>query len=98
MRSSGNQRFRVWEASIRIPRAPSTLQEVGNSSYLVYFPFLGWTWSDVQVPVGHPSPRRRAKLRLSEEMELPQEERGSPPGRRSVRLRERVRLDVGMYA
>ena len=30
---------------------------------------------DVRVPIGHPSPRRTV-LRLGEDMELPQEERG----------------------
>ena len=37
MRSLGNQRFRVSEVSTRLPRVPSKLQEVGNSSYLGLF-------------------------------------------------------------
>ena len=37
MRSSGNQRFQVWEVTMRIPMVSSTLKEVGNSSYLVLF-------------------------------------------------------------
>ena len=41
MRSLGNQRFQVWEVSTRLPKVSSTLQEVGNSFYLGYFPFLG---------------------------------------------------------
>ena len=41
MRSSENQSFWVWEVSTRLPRVPSTLQEVGNSSYLGLFSILG---------------------------------------------------------
>ena len=51
------------------------LQEVGILPTLVYFPFLGWKWSDVRVPVRRLSPRRIV-LCLGEDMELPQEERG----------------------
>ena len=36
----------------------SMLQEVENSSYLVYFPFLGRKWSDGQVIIGRPPPRK----------------------------------------
>ena len=35
MRGPGNQRFRVWEMYMRLPKVSSTLQEVGNSSYLI---------------------------------------------------------------
>ena len=46
--------------STRLPRVLSMLQEVRNSSYLVYFSFLDhkMVWSDVRVPVGRPSPRQ----------------------------------------
>ena len=37
-RSSGNQRFRVYEVSTGLPRVSSTLQEVGILPTLVYFP------------------------------------------------------------
>ena len=40
-RSSGNQRFRVWEVSMRLPRVSSMLKEVGILPTLVYFPFFG---------------------------------------------------------
>ena len=60
------------------------LQEVGNSSHLVYFPFLG------RKMVGCSS-FLSSVLRLGEDMELPQEERG-------LRLGEGVCLGIGMYA
>ena len=41
MRSSGNQRFRVWEVSTRLPRVSSMLQDVENSSYLGLFSIFG---------------------------------------------------------
>ena len=46
--------------STRLPRVSSALQEVENSSYLVYFPILGYKWSNVRVPVERPLPRRAA--------------------------------------
>ena len=41
MRSSGNQRFRVWEVSMRLPRVSTMLQEVGDSSYFGLFSIFG---------------------------------------------------------
>ena len=41
MRSLGNQRFRVWEVSTRLPKVSSMLQEIGNSSYLGLFSIFG---------------------------------------------------------
>ena len=65
-------------------------QEVRNSSYLVYFPFLSQKWFYVHVLIWSPSPRL-AEHCLGEDKRQPQEER-------SVHLGEGVRLGEGMYA
>ena len=38
-RSSGNQRFRVYEVPTGLPRVSSMLKEVGIIPILIYFPF-----------------------------------------------------------
>ena len=55
--------------STKLPKVSSMLQEVGILPTLAYFPFLGWKWSDIQVPIGHPLPRL-TMLRLNEDMRL----------------------------
>ena len=71
----------------RLPRVSSTLQEVGNPSNLSLFSIFGLEMVDVRVSVGH-SLTRRTVLRLGEDMELSQEERGLRLGERCVRLGE----------
>ena len=67
---------------MRLPRVSSTLQEVENSSYLVYFPFLG------RKMVRYSSSCRASSTRLGEDM-------GSL-GKKSLRLGEGgVRLSEG---
>ena len=83
---------------MRLPRVSCTLQEVRNSSYLGLFSIFFWLeMVDVRVSFRRPSPRRTV-LRLIEDMELPQEERGLCLGRGCVRLGEGVHLGEGMYA
>ena len=83
--------------STRLLRVSSTLQKVGILPTLVYFPFLGWKWSEVRVPIGRPSPRRTV-LRLGEDIRLPWEERRLHLGEGSVRLGEgSVHLVEGVH-
>ena len=41
MKSSGNQRFLVYEVFTRLPKVSTTLQEVGILPTLVYFHSMG---------------------------------------------------------
>ena len=71
--------------STRLLRVSFTLQEVENSSSLVYFPFLGYKWSNVRVPVERPSPRRGHVVSRKKESSP---RRRDPPRRGNVRLGE----------
>ena len=70
MRSLGNQRFQIWEVSTRLPKVSSTLQEVGNSFYLGYFPYFGLEMVGCSSLVERPLPRK-TRLCLSKDMRLP---------------------------
>ena len=83
--------------STRLPRVSSTLQEVGNPSYLGLFAIFELEMVDVRVLVRR-SPPRRTVLRLSKDMELSHEERGLCLGEGCVLLGEEVRLGVGVFA
>ena len=70
----------------RLPNDSITLQEVGILPTLAYFPFLGRKWVHVRVSYQ----ASFTTVRLGEDMELPQEERG-------LHLSEGVRLGEGMF-
>ena len=62
----------------------------------VYFPFLGWKWSNVRVPVKSPY-SRRVELCLGEDTESPGK-RSLHLGEGGVCLGEGVHLGEGMHA
>ena len=76
--------------STRFPRVSSTLQGVRDFLTLVYFPFMGWKWWIFEFLLGI--------LRIGEDKELPQEERGLRLGKGKVRLGKGVRLGERVFA